>query len=454
MSFISKNPANGEILGQYEELTDQQWLDKLTQAQTAFVAWRFKSLRERSDLLRALAEYLRAHSRSLGEVITKEMGKPIKGSIGEVEKSAWVCDYYAENGEKFLANELVATEAQESYVSFEPLGVILGVMPWNFPFWQVFRFAAPAIMAGNVVVVKHASNVPQSANLIEQVFNQVGFPVGVYQNLLVRSALVKDIINDQRVQGVALTGSEAAGSSVASLAAAAIKPSVLELGGSDPFIVLDDAEVDLSCQAAVASRLRNAGQACNAAKRFIVQSGIYEQFVLQLADYYRAQVMGDPLLETVEMGPLASEQILKDVIRQVDDSVALGAQVLLGGQPLSGSGYFYPPTILTEVKPGMPVYDQEVFGPVAAVIRVDSSEEAVRVANDTRYGLGASLWTKDLVLAKKLIPQLQVGNVFVNNMVQSDPRLPFGGVKKSGYGRELSVYGLKTFVNLKTVFIK
>ncbi|MBU1039300.1 NAD-dependent succinate-semialdehyde dehydrogenase [Patescibacteria group bacterium] len=454
MPFISKNPFTLKVEAEYQEISSSELDNKLALAAQAFTAWSALSYKERAEHLNELAAYLRSHKEDLGFIITKEMGKPLAAANSEVEKSAWVLEYYAEAGEDLLNKEVIKTDAGSSYVVFEPLGVILGVMPWNFPFWQVFRFVAPTLMAGNTVVVKHASNVPQSAELIAKVFKDSGCPENIYQNLLIGSTRVAEVIKDDRIQGVSLTGSEAAGQSVAAIAGQAIKKSVLELGGSDPFIVLQEADVDLSCQVAVTARLNNAGQTCISAKRFIVEEPVYDQFVSQLLKHYQNLIVGDPENKETNVGPLATEQILLEVEKQVDLSVKLGAKILCGGRRLAKTGYFYQPTILTDVKPGMPAYEEEVFGPVAAVIKVKNSAEAITIANDTRFGLGASLWTKDEKLIQELVPQIKAGSVFVNSMVKSDPRLPFGGIKKSGYGREMGAYGIKAFTNIKTVWIK
>ncbi|MFZ5390851.1 MAG: NAD-dependent succinate-semialdehyde dehydrogenase [Patescibacteria group bacterium] len=454
MPFVSQNPFTLKVEAEYQEISLSELDSKLSLAVATFKDWSALSYASRAGYLEKIAAYLRSHKQELGLIITKEMGKPLAAAIGEVEKSAWVLEYYAEAAEELLKKQIIPTEASLSYVTFEPLGTILGVMPWNFPFWQVFRFVAPTLMAGNTVVVKHASNVPQSAQSIEQVFVESGCPKGIYQNLLLSSAKVENLINDDRIQGVSLTGSEAAGQSVAAAAGRAIKKSVLELGGSDPFIVLEGADVDLSCQVAVTARLNNAGQTCISAKRFIVEKGIYDQFVNQLLQHYQNLKLGDPMDQETNIGPLASQQILNEVERQVEESVKKGAKLLYGGQKRLEFGYAYQPTILTNVKPGMPAYDEEVFGPVAAIIKVSNATEAVAVANDTRFGLGASLWTNNQELIKELVPQIKAGSVFVNGMVKSDPRLPFGGIKKSGYGRELGAYGLKAFTNAKTVWIK
>ncbi len=451
----SKNPATLEVMKQFDELTDLELDMKLSSAHSAFLLWRDTSFEQRAALMKRMAFYLREHKGELARLMTLEMGKILAAGEAEIGKCALTCDYYAENAKKMLSNEQLATDASESYVEFDPLGVILAIMPWNFPFWQVYRFAAPALMAGNVGPLKHASNVPECAEAIEKAFIECGFPEGVFQNILLRSSRVEKVIRDPRIAAVTLTGSEKAGSGVAKVAGEELKKVVLELGGSDPFIVLDDADLSLACDVAVASRLQNnAGQSCIAAKRFIARRKVAEQFTQGVVERFKKLKVGDPLDSSTNVGPLATESVLNDVARQVDESVRLGAKILAGGRRIPGEGYFYEPTVLANVKKGMPAYDEEVFGPVLSIIVVDSDGEAVRIANDTQYGLGASLFTRDLMHAKKLIPQIEAGAVFVNGQVRSDPRAPFGGIKKSGYGRELSHYGIKEFVNIKNVWIK
>ncbi len=453
MSLVSRNPATGEVFGTFEELTDAEIDARLAKAQKAFELWRDVSFVERKAKMLKLAGYLKANSRSLGELATREMGKPIKAAVGEVEKCAWACEYYAEHAEKILAPEPIETDAGKSYARFDPIGVVLAVMPWNFPFWQVMRFAAPAAMAGNVGVLKHASNVPQCAATIEKAFLEAGFPEGVFQNLAIGAAKVERVIRDPRVVAVTLTGSEPAGSKVASLAGSLIKKTVLELGGSDPFIILEDADVEQVVLVATTARVQNNGQSCIAAKRFIVAKKIADKFLVAFKHHFENLKVGDPLDETVQVGPLASENGLKDIEAQVQKSVAMGAKIVTGGKRVGTRGYFYAPTILTDLKPGMPAYSEELFAPVASVIVVKDEEEAVQVANATEFGLGAALWTTDLARAERLAAKIEAGCIFVNGMVKSDPRLPFGGVKKSGYGRELSDYGIKEFVNIKSVWI-
>lgn len=454
MSIQTHNPTTEETVKTFVALTDAEVKEKIARAEAAFLQWKETSFAARAKRMQQLAVLLRERKRQYGELMTLEMGKPIVAAMAEVEKCAWVCDYFADNAEKFLAPEVIATDASKSYLRFDPLGVVLAVMPWNFPFWQVFRFFAPAAMAGNVGLLKHASNVPQCSMAIESVVRDAGFPEGVFQHLLIGAPNVEAVMSDTRVVAVTLTGSEYAGSQVAMHAGRAIKKTVLELGGSDPFIILEDADIAAACEAGVMARLQNAGQSCIATKRFIVVASRAEEFVIQYKARYEKVVVGDPMNEKIQMGPLATQKILDDCAAQVEKSVAMGAEIAIGGKRLDRKGYFYAPTILTHVRKGMPVYDEEVFGPVAAVITVRDEEEAIRVANDTPFGLGASIWTRDTARAETLAARMEAGAVFINGMVKSDPRLPFGGVKKSGYGRELSHYGLKEFVNIKTVWVQ
>lgn len=454
MAIQSRNPATGEAVKTFEELSDAELQSKLALAESAHETWKKTTFAERAALMMKLADHLEAQAKHLGELMSIEMGKTIAAGESEVKKCALVCRYYAESAERFLAPEKTATDASESYVAFEPLGAVLAVMPWNFPFWQVYRFAAPALMAGNVGLLKHASNVPQCAEAIEASFVSSGFPKGVFQNLFLGSARVEKVIRDPRVKAVTLTGSEKAGSEVAKVAGEEIKKTVLELGGSDPFIVCEDADVARACEIAASARMQNnAGQSCIAAKRFIVHRAVADAFTTGVADIFSKLTVGDPADPATNVGPLATEQMVRDIERQVNDSAAKGARVVVGGKRLDRQGYFYAPTVLAGVKKGMPVYDEEVFGPVIAVITVNDDDEAVKAANDTVYGLGATICTRDMARAKRLIPQIESGSVFVNGQMKSDPRLPFGGIKKSGYGRELSQYGIREFVNIKTVWI-
>lgn len=405
--------------------------------------------------MRQAASILRAGADEFARLMAEEMGKPVRDGRAEAEKCAWVCDYYAENAGRFLAPEYVETDAQESFVTFQPLGVILAVMPWNFPFWQVFRFAAPALMAGNTAVLKHASNVPGCALAIEDIFRQAGFPEGVFRTLLVGSNQVDGIIEHPLVRAVTLTGSTPAGRAVAAKAGEMLKKTVLELGGSDAYVVLDDADLDHAVETCVSSRLINSGQSCIAAKRFIVTAKNREAFERRYVERMKRARVGNPLDEATEVGPQARADLRDDLQRQVEESVARGARLLLGGEIPDGPGAFYPPTVLTGVRRGMPAYEEELFGPVAAIIPVADEEEAIRVANDSVFGLGAALFTQDLERGRRLAAErIEAGTVVVNTFVRSDPRLPFGGIKESGYGRELSHYGIKEFVNIKTVYLE
>lgn len=453
MAIQSLNPATGEILKQFEELTDEEVRQKIELAAKVFETWKKTSFAERAKLLKKLAVDLRAEKTNLGRLITLEMGRPITPAMAEIEKCAWACEYYAQEGERLLQPEIIPTEAEESGVRFDPLGVVLAVMPWNFPFWQVIRFAAPAVMAGNVALLKHASNVPQCALALEELFVSAGFPVGVFQTLLIAGARVESVVTDPRVAAATLTGSEYAGTQLGAACGREIKPVVLELGGSDPFIVLSDADVELAAQTAVLARFQNAGQSCIAAKRFIVVQEVAEQFIDRLTAAVKTLKVGDPGLPETEMGPLCSAQAVEEMEQVIEQAQKLGAQVVFGGQHRPGAGFFFEPTVLTQVTKNMFVWNQEVFGPILPVMVVKNETEAIQMANDSRFGLAASVWTKDMAQARQLILQLEVGAVFVNSMVKSDPRLPFGGTKKSGLGRELGEYGIKSFTNAKTFLI-
>ena len=453
MPIASINPATGETLKTFESLTKAQIEEKLQRASDTFRAYRETSFPERARMMMRAAEILDTEKHDLARLMTLEIGKPIKGAVGEAEKCAWVCRYYAETAQQHLGDEIIETDAAKSYVKFQPLGPVLAVMPWNFPFWQVFRFAAPALMAGNVGLLKHASNVPQSALAIEDVFRRAGFPEGCFQTLLVGSDAVEAILKDSRVAAATLTGSEAAGRSVAAIAGSQVKKTVLELGGSDPFIVMPSANLEQAVTTAVKARTINNGQSCIAAKRFIVQKKIYANFESRFVAEMEALKVGDPLNETTEIGPLATEQILKDVDIQVKTSVAAGAILLTGGKKLKRAGNFYEPTVLTNIPKDSPAYSEEIFGPAALLFRVDNIDEAIELANATSFGLGAAAWTNDESERNQFIDKLEAGSVFINGMVASDPRLPFGGIKNSGYGRELGEFGIREFVNIKTVCI-
>jgi len=453
MPIQSLNPATEEVLKDFEEFTPAQTEEAVAQAAAAFGSWRRTTFAERSELMRKAAAYLRKRQSDYGRLITLEMGKPVAQAEAEVEKCAWNCDYYAENAERFLADEHVATNARDSFVAYEPLGVILAVMPWNFPFWQVFRFAAPALMAGNTAVLKHASNVPQCALAIEEVFRESGFPAGVFRTLLIGAAAVDAVIANDQVRAVTLTGSDITGAAVAESAGRRLKKTVLELGGSDPYIVLEDADLAQAAQVAAMARNQNAGQSCIAAKRFIVVEAVAEEFERRFTDAVKALRVGDPLERETQVGPMTRADLRDDLDRQVRSSVEQGARVLTGGAARPGKGYFYEPTVLAGVTPKMAVWREETFGPAAAVIRAKDAAEAVAMANDSQFGLGASLWTQDLERGQRLAREIEAGSVFINAMVASDPRLPFGGVKRSGYGRELSAFGIREFVNIQTIWV-
>jgi len=448
------NPATGERVRTHEEMTPDEVSRRLELAHQAFLRWRETDFSHRAGPMHRAAEILRERKDQYAELMAVEMGKPIAGGVAEAEKCAWVCDFYADHAEAFLADEPVETEAGKSYAAHLPLGVILAVMPWNFPLWQVFRFAAPALMAGNTGVLKHASNVPGSALAIEQVFRDAGFPEHVFCTLLIGSGQVQAVIESPQVRAVTLTGSTPAGKAVARKAGQALKKCVLELGGSDPYLVLEDADLELTAAACAASRLINSGQSCIAAKRFVVVEAVREEFERRLVEQMKAAKLGDPLDPQTTVGPQAREDLRDELQIQVRASIDGGARVLLGGEPPEGPGAYYPPTVLTDVKPGLPAYDEELFGPVAAVIPVADEEEAIRAANDTVFGLGAAVFTRDAARGEVIArDRLEAGACFVNSFVKSDPRLPFGGIKESGFGRELSHHGIKEFVNIKTVYV-
>lgn len=455
MAIATINPATGETIKTFNALTDAELLLKLEKAQQAFVQYRQTPMAQRGEWLKKAAEILEGDRDRFAKTMTLEMGKTVKSAIAEVEKCASVCRYYAENAAQFLADVPAQTDASHSFVRYAPLGVILAVMPWNFPFWQVFRFAAPALMAGNVGLLKHASNVPQCALAIEEIMQRAGFPDGVFQTLLVGADKVELIINDERVKAATLTGSEPAGMSLAAAAGKQIKKTVLELGGSDPYIVLESADLEAAVSTAVTARMINTGQSCIAAKRFIVVEAIAEEFERRMVEKLQALKVGDPMNPETDLGPLATPSILKDLDKQVQESAAMGAKVLTGGKPLSDrAGNFYLPTILTDIPEGSPASHEEFFGPVALLFRVADIDEAIAMANNTSFGLGASAWTNVEEERDRLINEIEAGAVFINGMVKSDPRLPFGGIKRSGYGRELSIQGIHEFVNVKSVWVK
>jgi len=451
----SINPANNILIKNYDEMTSPESADIISLADKAFKNWKETSFIHRSELMKNAAKVLRDNSEEYSVLMTIEMGKPIVQSRTEVEKCAWVCDYYADNAEKILAEEIIKTEATKSFVSYQPLGVILAVMPWNFPFWQVFRFAAPNLMAGNAGLLKHASNVSGCALAIEDVFRKAGFPENLFRTLLVKSKNVKDIISNTKVQAVTLTGSVPAGKSVAALAGSLIKKTVLELGGSDPYVVLEDADLHQAAMSCVTSRIINGGQSCIAAKRFIIVESVYDEFEKLYLEIMSKKRMGDPLDENNDLGPQASLQLRNELHDQVLRSIKQGAELILGGTVPEIDGAYYPPTILSNVKPGMPAFDEELFGPVAALIKAADENDAINLANNSIFGLGASVFTKDIKRGEQIAKEkLNAGCCFVNDFVKSDPRLPFGGIKESGYGRELSPFGIKEFMNIKTVYIK
>ena len=452
MAIATVNPATGEVLKRFEPLSGQQIEEKLQRAATAFTRHRHTSFAERAQRMLRAAEILDRDNNECARLMTLEMGKPYKAAVAEAAKSASGCRYYAEHAAGFLADELIETGARRSFIRYLPLGPILAVMPWNFPFWQVFRFAAPALMAGNVALLKHASNVPQCALKIEQIFREAGFEEGVFQTLLIGSGPVDAILNDDRVAAATLTGSEQAGIQVGVSAAKRVKKVVLELGGSDPFVVMPSADLESAVATAVEARIQNNGQSCIAAKRFIVAEPIADEFERRFVSRMQGLRIGDPFDENTQLGPLANADAVSSLDADVKKTVAAGARVLTGGEPLKRSGYYYAPTVLTNIPKNSPAYSEEFFGPVASIFRVKDIDEAIRIANDNRYGLGASVWTHHPPEIERFINELEAGMVFVNKMVASDPRIPFGGVKRSGHGRELSAHGIREFVNIKTVW--
>lgn len=454
MSLESINPTSGESLATYPEMTREQVDQIIVACDNAHQEWRQVSFDVRSEPLRRAAGLLRDRRDSLAELMTCEMGKPIVQARAEVDKCAWVCDYYAENAESFLSPETIETDASKSFVAFEPLGVVLAIMPWNFPLWQVFRFAAPALMAGNTGVLKHASNVQGCALAIEEILRDAGCPRDAFRSLLIGSAAAGLVIEHPLVKAITLTGSTPAGKAVAKQAGALLKKTVLELGGSDPYVVLEDADLDTAIKSCVIGRMINNGQSCIAAKRFIVPRAILQEFEERCVASMRAQKMGDPLEESTDLGPMARTDLRDELHDQVTRTLEKGARCLLGGEIPAGAGAFYPATVLTDVQAGMPAYSEELFGPVAAIIPVADAEEALRIANDTEFGLGAAVFTRDRSRGEAIATKhLDAGSCFVNTFVKSDPRLPFGGIKGSGYGRELGSFGIREFVNIKTVYI-
>ncbi len=453
--LISINPYNNRIIKEYAEFSDDEVDIIISQTQKAFQTWRKTGIKHRKSLMRSVAGVLEDNKEELAVLITKEMGKLIQSSRAEIEKCAWVCKYYAENTERFLKNEIVSTDAGKSYVTFNPLGVILTIMPWNFPFWQVFRFAAPGLMAGNACVLKHSANVSGCALAIEDLFIKAGFPENLFRTLLIGKDNVGRILENTDIKAVTLTGSTPAGKAVASAAGSEIKKTVLELGGNDPYIILDDADLEETVEACLISKMINAGQSCIAVKRFIVTPTIRERFEAAFVGKMEKMRMGDPFDPEVQLGPLARSDLRDELHEKVKKSIALGAVCLTGGYIPESEGVFYPPTVLTNVIKGMPAYEEELFGPVAAIIPVQNEQEAITVANDSDFGLGAAIFSRNLQKAELIAAnEIEAGNCFINTYVKSDPRLPFGGIKKSGFGRELSSYGIKEFVNIKTVYIK
>jgi succinate-semialdehyde dehydrogenase/glutarate-semialdehyde dehydrogenase len=444
------NPATGKILKTYTLLSQSEITEKIQHSEDAFQDWKKTSFAERSALFRKLSLILKEKKQELAILMTQEMGKPITQAKSEVEKCALLCDFYADKAEEFLSPVARESDGSQAYVRYDPLGVILAVMPWNYPFWQVFRFAVPSLMAGNVGILKHSSNSFGCGEAMEALFLEAGFPKNVFQNFLITGKQVKQVLENDHVKAATLTGSEGAGSSVAEIAGKNIKKTVLELGGSDPFIVLADADIKTAAKTAVKARTQNSGQSCIAAKRFIIVKEVYDEFVEEFKNEMATLKMGDPMDEKTDVGCQAREDLAKELEEQVNKSVEKGARIILGGKR---NGAFYQPTILVDVKEGMPAFDDELFGPIASVIKAENENHAIQLANDSEFGLGSSLWTKDTEKAKKIASQIESGSVFINGMVKSDPRLPFGGIKKSGYGRELSSNGIHEFVNIKTVWI-
>ena len=453
MSIQSINPATEELIQTFEPYSEAQVGQALEQAHTAFLSWSDTTFAERSAYLHTVARFMRQHKARLARLSTLEMGKPIVEAEAEIDKCAWACDFYADNAQRFLADEFVETNATQSYVSFLPLGVILAVMPWNYPYWQVFRFAAAALMAGNTIVLKHASNVSLAALEIEQIFKDSGLPQDIFKTILVPGASIGNLIADPRIAAVTLTGSDAAGVAIGTASGHALKKAVLELGGSDAFIVLADADLDAAAQMAVRARFQNTGQSCIAAKRFIVVEAVADAFEQKFATQAAQLSVGDPFERGTQVGPLPRADLREDLDKLVQASVKMGARVVLGGKSLAGKGFFYAPTILTGVTPEMPVFSEETFGPVAPVIRAQNEEHAVQLANNSQFGLSSNLWTQNIEHARKLARRIAAGGVFINGMTTSDPRLPFGGIKRSGFGRELSTFGIREFVNIQTIWI-
>ena len=455
MNLISINPANNKKINSYEEISKDSINQIIDSSFNTFLEWRNKSFSYRAKKMRHLAELLKQKKDPLGLLMTKEMGKPIKQSIAEAEKCAWVCEYYADNAEKFLSQKEIPTGSTKSFISFQPIGIVLAIMPWNFPFWQVFRFASPALMAGNVGILKHASNVQGCAIEIEKLFLEAGFPKFAFSNLVIGSKKVSNVIKNSKISAVTLTGSTPAGKSVASLAGSLLKKTVLELGGNDPYVILEDADLDNAVKSCIAGRMLNAGQSCIAAKRFIVVQSSLKEFIDKVHNEIKKMKMGDPINPDINIGPMVNNIARDELHQQVLISIEKGAKLLFGGKIPQLDGAFYPPTLLVDVEPGMPAFDDELFGPVAVVISAKDQSHAIELANKTNFGLGAAIFTRDLDKGENIATkELEAGSCFVNDFVKSDPRLPFGGIKESGYGRELSEFGIQEFVNIKSVVVQ
>ena len=455
MNLISINPANNKKINSYEEISKDSINQIIDSSFNTFLEWRNKSFSYRAKKMRHLAELLKQKKELLGLLMTKEMGKPIKQSIAEAEKCAWVCEYYADNAEKFLSQKEIPTGSTKSFISFQPIGIVLAIMPWNFPFWQVFRFASPALMAGNVGILKHASNVQGCAIEIEKLFLEAGFPKFAFSNLVIGSKKVRNVIKNSKISAVTLTGSTPAGKSVASLAGSLLKKTVLELGGNDPYVILEDADLDNAVKSCIAGRMLNAGQSCIAAKRFIVVQSSLKEFIDKIHNEIKKMKMGDPINPDINIGPMVNNIARDELHQQVLISIEKGAKLLFGGKIPQLDGAFYPPTLLVDVEPGMPAFDDELFGPVAVVISAKDQSHAIELANKTNFGLGAAIFTRDLDKGENIATkELEAGSCFVNDFVKSDPRLPFGGIKESGYGRELSEFGIQEFVNIKSVVVQ
>ena len=454
MPIESINPANGQKIETYQEMSPAAVAGTVEAVHGAWLSWRDVRFAKRAPLMRRAASILRERKDDLARLMASEMGKPLKQGVAEAEKCAWVCDYYADNAEPQLADQVIETDASKSYVAFQPIGVVLAVMPWNFPLWQVYRFAAPALMAGNAGVLKHASNVTGCALMIERIFHDAGFPENAFRTLVIGSKQVEAVIRHPLVRAVTLTGSTPAGRAVASQAGSVLKKTVLELGGSDAYVVLEDADIEHAVKTCVDSRLINTGQSCIAAKRFIVVQSVIDEFTEKFVARMQSKRVGDPFADGTDVGPMARVDLRDDLHKQVMESVKKGAKLLLGGEVPAGPGAYYPPSVLADVTPGMPAYDEELFGPVASIIRAADEDDAIRIANDSVFGLGSAVFSRDMARAERVALRLDAGSAFVNAPVASDPRLPFGGVKESGYGRELGSFGIKEFVNVKTVYLK